>query len=90
MEPLICSFARLACVLVSRLMFNLRDPRGHSAARVMTTTTAATNSTLTSTAVLLHTLTNVENVSEPTIYDPRNRQGGSFSDAIYRGDREDF
>jgi len=89
MEPLICLFTRLACVLVSRLMFNLRDPRGHSAARVMTTTTAVTSSTLTSTAVL-HTLTNVGVVSEPAIYDPRDRQGGSFSDAIYCGDCEDF
>ena len=56
----------------------------------MTTTTVATNSTLTSTGVLLHTLTNVEDVSEPTIYDPRNRQGGSFSDAIYWGGCEEF
>ena len=90
MEPLICLFARLACVLVSRLMFNLRDPRGYSTTRVKTITTAVTNSTLTSTAVLLHTLTNVEDVGEPTIYDPRNRHGGSFSDAISCGHCEHF
>ena len=51
----------------------------------MATTTAVTNSTLTPTAVLLHTLTNVGDVSEPTVYDPRNRQGVSISDTIYAG-----
>ena len=84
-----CLFARLACVLVSRLMFNLRDPRGSSAARAMTTTTMTTNSTL-ATTTCLHTLTNVGDVHEPTIYDPRNYQGGSFSDTVPRGHCEGF
>lgn len=83
--------ASLACVLVSRLMFNLRDPREHSVAdRVTTATTAAVSSAPTSTMVLLHTLTNVEDIDEPSIYDTRNRQGGSFSDTIFFGDCEDI
>ncbi|KAF9652457.1 hypothetical protein BDM02DRAFT_2748113 [Thelephora ganbajun] len=65
----------LACVLVSRLMLNLRDPRERSAAYVTTTMTAATSSVPTSSSVLLHTLTNIEVFDVSTIHGSRDHKG---------------
>jgi len=73
----------LACVLVSRLMFNLREPERHSVSEVTTTVTPATSSILVSTT-LLHTLTKID-VYEATNYESRNHQGGLFHDACSYG-----
>jgi len=71
--------ASLAYVLVSRTTFNLRDPREHSAACATTTTVT----TATSSVILLHMLTKVEDVDEPTIYRSQNHRGGLFYDATF-------
>ena len=77
--------ASLASALVSRLMFNLREPRKYFASDVTTTMTAANGTVSTSSSTLLHTLTKVEDVDEPVIYESRNHQGGSFYDAVLCG-----
>lgn len=82
--------ASLACVLVSRLMFNLRDPREHSAARETTTITTATSFAPMSTTMLLHTLTNVDVGDGPMIHESRDCEEGLLSDAIFCGHYEDF
>jgi hypothetical protein len=76
----------LSTVLVSRLMFSLREQVEHPATA---TTTAATGSAPTSTT-LLHTLTNVDHVDETAIWDLEvtNHQGGSFCDVITCEDDE--
>lgn len=67
----------LASVLLSRLMFNLREERQHP---VATATTTATDSDPTSAAILLHTLTNVEDNYESVICEPPYYREGLFSD----------
>ena len=81
----------LSSVLVSRLMFNLRDPKGYSAVHVTSTMTTATRSAPMSTTAFLHTLTNVDHVEgDPAIHESQNCQGGSFPDAIFCGYHEEF
>jgi len=74
--------ASLACVLVSRLMFNLREPRRHTVSRATITKTTAASYASTSTTILLHTLTKVEDVDEPMVYESWGHHGGLFYDPI--------
>ncbi|KAF9788461.1 hypothetical protein BJ322DRAFT_635405 [Thelephora terrestris] len=76
----------LSTVLVSRLMFNIREQAEHPATAA---TTAATGSAPMSTT-LLHTLTNVDHVDETAIWELEvpNHQGGSFCDMITCEDDE--
>lgn len=73
----------LSTVLVSRLMFNIREQREHPAVATITT---ASSSAPTST-MLLHTLTNIEHVDEAAVHELEVpiHQGGSFDDAITCG-----
>ena len=74
--------ASLGCVLVSRLMFNLRETREPSLTPEMTT---ATSSAPTTTTILLHTLTNLEGTDEAAIREPPDDKGGSFYSVFSRG-----
>jgi hypothetical protein len=78
----------LSTVLVSRLMFNIREQAEHPATAA---TTAATGSAPMSTT-LLHTLTNIDHVDETAIWELElevpNHQGGSFCDMITCEDDE--
>ena len=62
----------LGSVLVSRLMFNLREPGEHPG------TTEAT-SPVTSTAIMLHTLTNLDGVDGAETYVESLNHGGGLS-----------
>ena len=67
--------ASLATVLVSRLMFNLRESSEHSEA---TATTTATSSAPAST-ILSHALTDIEEASEDVVHESLNHlEGLSF------------
>ncbi|KAF9778768.1 hypothetical protein BJ322DRAFT_491912 [Thelephora terrestris] len=56
----------LGCVLVSRLMFNLREPQGHPATA---TETAVTTSAPTTSTVLQYTLTDIDNFDETAVHE---------------------
>lgn len=66
----------LACVLVSRLMLNLRDPRKHSVSRGTITMIATASPVRTPSTTLLQTLTKVEDVDERSTCGSRNHRGG--------------
>lgn len=61
----------LASILVSRLMFNLREPRKHPETIV---TITATGSAPTST-ILSHILTNIEEAGEDAVHESLNHRG---------------
>lgn len=63
-------------------MFNLRETREH---HLTTKATAAISSALTTTSVLLHTLTNVEDVDEVAIHDPLSNKEGLFYHDFFCG-----